>query len=88
MKVIDIVLRGGAEVRRIVSDEACQVFLDEIETLVGAVPLDAAGKKKKRRLSATRRVLLRQSDATGNNFYVDPEEIAAITVADFELKDF
>jgi len=87
MKVIDIVLRGGAEVRRILSDEACAALLSEIESIVGAVPLDAAGKKKRRK-PATRRILLRQTDVSGNPFYVDAEEIAAITVAEFELKDF
>lgn len=87
MKVVEIVLRGGAEVRRILSDDACQLFLAEVEKRVGAVPLDAAGKRRSRK-SATGRVLLRQEDVSGHPFYVDAEEIAAITVAELELKDF
>lgn len=87
MKVIDIVLRGGAEVRRVVSDEHCVVFLEAIEKAVGAVPLDASGKPRRRR-GPTKPILLRAEDVGGHPFYVDPDEVAALTVAEFELKDF
>jgi hypothetical protein len=87
MKVLDIVLRGGAEIRRIVSDDACAALLSALEARVGAVPLDAAGKPRRRK-TASKPCLLRQSDVGGHPFYVDPEEIAALTVAEFELKDF
>ena len=87
MKVIEIVLRGGAQLRRIVADDACEAFLAAVEERVGATPLDDAGKPRRRK-RAGGPVLLRQKDAGGQPFYVDPEEIAALTVAEFELKDF